>query len=170
LNQCGQNTHNYIISIKIDKWHLDNKIVLVGDACHATYPFYGQGMNSALEDAVLLSRYINDKSLSRLEAFATYEKIRKEDTNALHQLSEEHLHTMTTSMISPFSQACDILDYQLAKVLPDKWIYEYEMIAHSTISYTTIRHMIKKQNKKKMMIGFFLIASILSLIIQLNNS
>lgn len=164
LNKCGEDPFNYIISIKIGNWHLDNKIILIGDACHATYPFYGQGMNSALEDAVFLSHYINDKSSSRLEAFSEYEKIRKKESDALHQLSEAHLHKMTKAMISSFWQACNVLDYQFAKLFPGKWVYEYEMVAHSTASYFAILDVVKKQNKKKLVSGFYIIAFIFGII------
>lgn len=166
LSNCGLNPYNYMLSIKIDKWHLENKIILIGDACHATYPFYGQGMNSALEDAVILSNYINNKSISRLEAFLAYEKIRKKDTDALHKLSEAHLYQMTKVMVSPFWQACNILDYQLAKILPDKWVYEYEMVAHSAVIYSAIIDIVKKQSKKKLVSGFYIIAFILGIVLR----
>ncbi|MCX7124909.1 MAG: NAD(P)/FAD-dependent oxidoreductase [Gammaproteobacteria bacterium] len=165
LNKSGVDPFNYIISIKIDKWHLHDRIILIGDSCHATYPFYGQGMNSALEDAVLLSDYMNNKSLSRADAFSEYEKERKKDTDSLHQLSEGHLHKMTRAMISPFWQACNMLDYRLAKLFYNKWVYEYEIVAHSTIGYTKVLDVIKKQNKKKWMSGFFLIASLVGFFI-----
>ena|SRR3990167_7373950 len=169
LNKCGDNPFNNIISIKIDKWHFDDRVILVGDACHATYPFYGQGMNSALEDAVILSNYINSKSLSRLDAFIAYEKSRKKDTNALHELSEAHLHQMTKSMLSSFWQACNVLDYKLAKLLPKKWVYEYEMVAHSTLSYFSILEVVRKQSKKKLISGFYIVAFILGIIMHANK-
>ncbi|MDP1574962.1 MAG: NAD(P)/FAD-dependent oxidoreductase [Coxiellaceae bacterium] len=158
LSKSGKDPYHYLISIKVDKWHLDDKIILIGDACHATYPFYGQGMNSALEDAVLLSNSIDNKTLSTLDAFSLYEKTRKKDTDALHRLSEGHLGQMTKAMISPFFQACNMLDYQLARLLPNKWVYEYEMVAHSTINYSTVLTVVKKQNSKKRINGFFLMA------------
>ena|SRR3990167_1683220 len=169
LKNCGQDPYYNLVSIKVDKWHLDNRMILIGDACHATYPFYGQGMNSALEDVVLLSNYINNKSLSRLEAFVAYEKIRKKDMNALHHLSEVHLHQMTKAMSSPFWKACNMLDYQLAKLLPEKWLYEYEMVAHSTLSYTAILDVVKKQSKKKLISGFYIIAFVVSVILRINK-
>lgn len=166
LSNCGQNPYNLLVSVKVEKWFLHDKIVLIGDACHATYPFYGQGMNSALEDAVLLNQYFNDKTLSRQEAFTAYEKIRKADTDALHKLSEAHLHQMTKAMVSSFWQARDILDYTIAKLFPRRWVYEYEMVAHSTASYASIFEIVKKQNKKKLVTGFYVIAFILGLMMQ----
>jgi kynurenine 3-monooxygenase len=166
FQKSGGNPFNYLISIKIDAWHIGNKIVLLGDACHATYPFYGQGMNSALEDAYLFSQYFNEKENSRLDAFICYEKIRKNDTNALHDLSEAHLEHMTKAMISPFWQACNILECALAKLFSNRWKYEYELVAHSSISYSDILSTLRKQNKKKVLIGFYLMALLLSVFIR----
>jgi kynurenine 3-monooxygenase len=162
-------TSNYLVSVKIDRWHLDDKIVLLGDACHATYPFYGQGMNSALEDAMILSQHLNHPSLQRKDALIAYEKTRRADTNALHELSEAHLQRMTKAMISPFWQAKDILDYHLAKLFSPQWFYEYEVVAHSDITYITVRDMVKKQNKRKFFSGFYIVAYVLSIIMTLRK-
>lgn len=170
LTNAGENASNYLISVRVDKWHYNDKIVLLGDACHATYPFYGQGMNSALEDALYFYQFVSDPTLTRLEAFAAYEKLRKADTNALHELSEAHLYQMTKAMISPYVQAGNLLDYQLAKWLPKRWIYEYELVAQSTISYSSIHAKVKRQNQKKAISGFFIISSLLGLIIWLKRT
>ncbi|MEY3017998.1 MAG: hypothetical protein RL336_1133 [Pseudomonadota bacterium] len=52
-------------------WH-DGRVVLLGDAAHATLPFIAQGAALALEDAVVLARCLDkyadlDKALTRFE-------------------------------------------------------------------------------------------------------
>ena len=42
-----------LVTIRVDPWYYKNTL-LIGDAAHAVVPFYGQGMNSAFEDAYLL--------------------------------------------------------------------------------------------------------------------
>jgi len=56
-------------------WHQDS-VVLVGDAIHAVAPSAGQGASLAVEDAIVLSKCLQDiPDLSR--AFATYEQLRR---------------------------------------------------------------------------------------------
>ncbi|MER7283249.1 FAD-dependent monooxygenase [Dactylosporangium sp. NPDC000244] len=56
-------------------WHRD-RVVLVGDAAHATSPSSGQGVSLAIESAVQLARCLRDLPVER--AFAEYERMRRE--------------------------------------------------------------------------------------------
>lgn len=58
----------------VPTWHRD-RMVLVGDAAHATSPSSGQGASLAAESAVELARALRD--LPRQEAFAAYERTRR---------------------------------------------------------------------------------------------
>ncbi|MDX5480456.1 MAG: FAD-dependent monooxygenase, partial [Hymenobacteraceae bacterium] len=39
-----------LVTVKCFPWSYEGKSLLVGDACHAVVPFYGQGMNAGFED------------------------------------------------------------------------------------------------------------------------
>ena len=56
-------------------WHR-GRVVLVGDAAHATSPSSGQGASLAIESAVELARCLRD--LPVVEAFGAYEKLRRQ--------------------------------------------------------------------------------------------
>jgi len=62
----------------VKHWH-DGKgrMVLVGDAAHATSPAAGQGAAMSLEDAVILAQCLRDLP-DTSQAFATYESLRRE--------------------------------------------------------------------------------------------
>jgi salicylate hydroxylase len=66
------------------------RITLLGDACHPTLPFLGQGAVMAIEDgyviAACLKKYFGDPAT----AFARYEDIRRERTAAVVQKSHEN--------------------------------------------------------------------------------
>ncbi|GEL18872.1 FAD-dependent monooxygenase [Pseudonocardia asaccharolytica] len=51
------------------------RMVLIGDAAHATTPSSGQGASQAIESAVQLARCLRDLPVS--EAFAAYERLRR---------------------------------------------------------------------------------------------
>jgi len=60
--------------VPIKKWWND-KVVLIGDAAHATTPNLGQGGCQAVEDAYVLAKMVQEKK-SLEEAFHSYQSIR----------------------------------------------------------------------------------------------
>jgi 2-polyprenyl-6-methoxyphenol hydroxylase-like FAD-dependent oxidoreductase len=71
----------------IPRWHAD-RIVLVGDAAHATSPSAGQGAALALEDAIVLAQCVRD--MPQLgAAFATYEGLRRSRAERVVRLSRQ---------------------------------------------------------------------------------
>ncbi|WP_235022905.1 FAD-dependent oxidoreductase [Amycolatopsis alkalitolerans] len=59
----------------VPKWSR-GRMVLVGDAAHATSPSSGQGVSLAIESAVQLARCLRDIP-STSDAFAAYERLRR---------------------------------------------------------------------------------------------
>ena len=77
---------NDIIDLKpIDRFAF-NKILLIGDAAHATTPNLGQGAGQAIEDAIILSQVLENKRNIE-EAFVAFEKIRIPKTKRIVDLS-----------------------------------------------------------------------------------
>ena len=60
----------------VRRWHRDRMIV-IGDAAHATSPASGQGASMAVEDAVELGRCLRDLS-DPAAAFTAYEGLRRD--------------------------------------------------------------------------------------------
>ena len=69
----------------LPRWS-DGPVVLLGDACHPMMPYMAQGGSSALEDAAVLTRCINDID-DIDEAFRRYEATRLERTARLQLTS-----------------------------------------------------------------------------------
>ncbi len=61
LEDFRQNPTGSLVTIRCAPWFYRDKVALVGDAAHAVVPFYGQGMNAAFEDCVVL-----DECLARV--------------------------------------------------------------------------------------------------------
>jgi salicylate hydroxylase len=62
----------------------------MGDACHPTLPFMGQGGVMAIEDAYVIAACIDKYYRQPGTAFARYEDIRRERTAAVVRKSHEN--------------------------------------------------------------------------------
>ena len=72
-----------LVTVRCSPWHVRGRAVLLGDACHAVVPFYGQGMNAAFEDVLVLSECMETCRPDWQRAFELYEQIRRLDVNVL---------------------------------------------------------------------------------------
>ena len=72
--------HDDLYDLKpLSKWHQD-RVMLLGDAAHATTPNMGQGGCQAIEDAWYLTEYL-ERHGNVAEAFAAYEQFRRPKVN-----------------------------------------------------------------------------------------
>lgn len=72
--------HDDLYDLKpLSKWHQD-RVMLLGDAAHATTPNMGQGGCQAIEDAWYLAEYLGRYG-NLAEAFAAYEQFRRPKVN-----------------------------------------------------------------------------------------
>lgn len=77
-----------VLTVRCDRFHDGDSILLIGDAAHAVSPSIGQGCNASLEDVLvfeqLLERYEDDWSL----ALPAFSEQRIPDAHALKELSD----------------------------------------------------------------------------------
>lgn len=55
--QDGELHHSSVAEVRLERWH-DGRLVLIGDAAHATGPVWAQGVAMALEDALVLGELL----------------------------------------------------------------------------------------------------------------
>lgn len=68
-----------------------NAIVLLGDACHPMTPYMAQGAASAIEDAVVLARCLDQVGCDDIsKALAVYTASRKERTDRMQLTNREN--------------------------------------------------------------------------------
>ncbi|GIH27165.1 kynurenine 3-monooxygenase [Acrocarpospora phusangensis] len=133
--QFAANPVGHLVSVRTSHWHHADRVVLIGDACHAVYPFYGQGMNSAFEDCVVLDGCLADHPADRAAAFAAYQRARKPHTDVLADLSEDNFLELRDRLRSPLHRARKRLDTLLSRAFPGHWRPLYTMISHTAMPY-----------------------------------
>ncbi|WP_329025981.1 FAD-dependent oxidoreductase [Streptomyces sp. NBC_00690] len=120
-----------LVSVRTAPWQHD-RVVLVGDAAHAVFPFYGQGMNAAFEDCAVLDACLAEHTLG--DALAAFEARRRPHTDVLAELSARNFVELRDQVRSPVFLARKRIDFALGRLLPG-WRTLYAMISHSSLPY-----------------------------------
>ncbi|WP_375501235.1 FAD-dependent oxidoreductase [uncultured Nostoc sp.] len=152
-------------TINTSRWYYNDRIVLLGDACHAVYPFYGQGMNAAFEDCLVLNDCIG-KYLKNWElAFMEYQKLRKPNTDILAQLSKQNFVELRDKAKSPLFIAQKEANILLNRLLPKLWFPLYTLIVHTTMPYSDALKRYKLQNSVAKLLGIDVLIIIIAALI-----
>jgi len=136
-----------LVTVRCAPWFYKDKIALVGDAAHAVVPFYGQGMNAAFEDCVVLDKCLAEFPEDRQRAFADYFARRKENTEALANLAVQNFIEMRDKTASKAFRAKKKLDHLLEGVLPGIYLPLYTMVTFTRIPYSAGARRARLQNR-----------------------
>ena len=116
-------------------WH-HGKIAMMGDAAHATVPFYGQGMNAGFEDCSVMWRLMQKHNEDWDKVFDEYSRERKPDGDALQDLSLFNYHVMRDFVADPMFLLRKKIEAKFSKLYPDKWLPLYSQVTFSNIRYS----------------------------------
>ncbi len=130
-----ENPTGSLVTIRCAPWHYQDKVALVGDAAHAVVPFYGQGMNAAFEDCVVLDQCLAEFPQNRLQAFTEYSARRKENADALADLAVQNFIEMRDKTASPVFRGKKKLDHFLEGLMPRVYLPLYTMVSFTRIPY-----------------------------------
>jgi kynurenine 3-monooxygenase len=136
----------HLVTIRTDTWHDRDRAVLVGDACHAVTPFYGQGMNAAFEDCLVLDECLHRHPDDRAAAFAEFQRLRRAHTDVLADLSMRNFVELRDRVRSPWHLAISRADLWLNRLFPTAWHPLYAMVSHSTTPYGDALRRSRRQN------------------------
>src|SRR3984893_4229975 len=167
LEEFRTNPTGSLVTIRCAPWYYKDKVALVGDAAHAVVPFYGQGMNAAFEDCVVLDECLAEFPQDRQRAFAEYFGRRKENANALANLAVQNFIEMRDKTASRVFRAKKKLDLVLEGLLPGIYLPLYTMVTFTRIPYAEAARRARRQDRIVYMALVLLTLSGLALIIQL---
>jgi kynurenine 3-monooxygenase len=123
------------------------KTALMGDAAHATVPFYGQGMNAGFEDCTVLSELMKKHNEDWDAVFQEYSKERKPDGDALQNLSLDNYHVMRDYVADPEFLLRKKIEAKFSEMYPEKWMPLYSQVTFSEIRYSVAYNQGQIQNK-----------------------
>jgi len=121
--------------VRCNTWKKNNTF-LIGDACHATVPFYGQGMNAGFEDCYLLHNYIVKNNGLNIENIHNFFNQRIIDTSAMQDLSISNFLEMRKKTTSNSFLLQKQIESWFSEKHPDKWNPLYSMVTFSDIPYS----------------------------------
>src|SRR5712671_2244616 len=136
LEDFRENPTGSLVTIRCAPWSSQDKVALLGDAAHAVVPCYGQGMNAACEDCVVLDECLAEFPDDRERAFTEYFVRRKENTDALADLAVHNFIEMRDKTASKTFRAKKKLDHLLEGLLPGIYLPLYTMVTFTRIPYS----------------------------------
>jgi kynurenine 3-monooxygenase len=131
----GHNPIGVLSTLYLDRWHLDGRAVLLGDAAHAMVPFHGQGMNCGFEDALELADLLAANPADRAAVFAEFERRRKPNAEAIIEMALENYVEMRDSVADPGFLLRRELARLLAERHPRRFVPRYSMVTFSRMPY-----------------------------------
>ncbi|MGA3562546.1 FAD-dependent oxidoreductase [Melissospora conviva] len=135
-----------LVTVRTTPWQHAGRVVLIGDAAHAVYPFYGQGMNAAFEDCLVLDRCLA-REPDPAGALAAFEATRRPHTDTLAELSTRNFVELRDRVHRPGYHLRSLADQALTRLAPEAWVPLYTMVAHTTTPYAEAVARAKRQDR-----------------------
>ena len=113
------------------RWSMD-RVTLMGDACHPTLPFLGQGGVMAVEDGYVLAACLEKYFGEPQRALGRYEDIRRERTAAVVRKSHENRRSaFSPALADPNRVGVEVArEWQQERVRERmEWLYAYDATA-----------------------------------------
>lgn len=141
------NAVSSLCTVRCGPWYHRDKVVLLGDACHAVVPFYGQGAIAAFGDCTELSACLAEFGPDVGRAFATYHERRKRHVDVLADLAIGNFVEMrdhTGSRLFLLKKKGEKLMHTL---LPGWYVPLYSMIQFTRIPYADALDRARRQHR-----------------------
>ncbi|WP_018476528.1 FAD-dependent oxidoreductase [Pontibacter roseus] len=125
-----------LVTVKCFPWSYQDKALLIGDACHAVVPFYGQGMNAGFEDITVLDQMLESFNGDWEQLFKRFERRRKPDADAIADLAVMNFIEMRDKVADPRFLLRKKIEARINQQYPDKWIPLYSMVTFTDFPYS----------------------------------
>ncbi len=128
-----------LITVKCAPWYYKDAVCLLGDACHAIVPFFGQGMNAAFEDCTVLDQCIDELGTDWNKIYPEFFKRRKVNTDSIADLANENFIEMRDKVGDAKFLLKKKVEHILEERYPEKFIPKYSMVTFHRMPYSVAR-------------------------------
>jgi kynurenine 3-monooxygenase len=125
-----------MVTIKSAPWHVDGKVLLLGDAAHAIVPFFGQGMNCAFEDCTVFLELLDRLGPDWPKLFQEFEHARKINTDGIADLALENFVEMRDRVADPRFLFRKKVELALQAKYPHHFVPKYAMVTFHRVPYS----------------------------------
>jgi kynurenine 3-monooxygenase len=115
-------------TVRCQTWHLDDRVLLLGDAAHAIVPFHGQGMNCAFEDCLELDRCLAEAGGDWARTFERFFVRRKPDAEAIADMALENYIEMRDHVRDPAFLRRQQVAFALERRFPERFERRYGLV------------------------------------------
>ena len=147
FEQWERNPTSSLGIVRTYPWHIKDTILLIGDAAHATVPFYGQGMNAGFEDCRILDELLDKHEDNFETCFDEYSKSRKPNADGVQDLSMQNFVVMRDKTADPKFLLQKKIEKKFANLYPEKWTPLYSMVSFTNTPYADAWKIGMKQEK-----------------------
>lgn len=126
-----------MVTIKCSPWHVEGRVLLLGDAAHAIVPFFGQGINCGFEDCTCLLGFLDHYAADWGGVFREFENARKVNTDAIADLAVENFVEMRDRVADPRFLFRKKVELALETKYPRLFVPKYAMVTFHRIPYAT---------------------------------
>lgn len=131
-----KNPTSTLVTMKCFPWTFEDKVALIGDACHAIVPFYGHGMNAGFEDITILNEIMEKYGDDWNKIFKEYEISRKPNADAIAELSYRNFMEMSSDTADAKFLLQKKIEKRFSELYPEKWIPLYSRVTFSYRPYS----------------------------------
>jgi kynurenine 3-monooxygenase len=134
------NPMGHMTTVKCRQWHVEDKVLLMGDAAHAIVPFFGQGMNCGFEDCRIfdeqLLKFSKGRDVDWRALFAEMTRLRPADTDAIADMAVENFIEMRDKVGDQRFLLEKAVEKILQKTFPGRYVSRYALVTFSNVPYS----------------------------------
>ena len=127
-----------ILTIRCNRYHHGDSVLIMGDAAHATSPSLGQGCNASFEDVALFDELLNEYSDNFAEAISQFTLRRLPDAHALVELSDYTFPLSNKLLFVEFFIRLRAAQF-LHQLFPKRFSLSlFQLVSETTVPYAEI--------------------------------